>query len=259
MDEISIDLPPTADQPGYVLLIQGHPKGNEADRIAWYCEKCTALVYMSELVTRHPRLQGFLELGAPGGARIQRRTETAHLSGIAATSIRSAMPPSPPTTRRRSGRRASNGDGRAGSVFRFRRHGGRRGPGSGTAITRSGRAARSATSRPMCCTNGPSKRRPPVSDQRRRSRVFHRVPRGHALSHLASLRLLGRERCRRDAAHRPSAGESRILHAGGRRAHRQTGRGELSLSFARNARRASARRRFAEVQSGYERLHRLRA
>jgi hypothetical protein len=51
MDEISIDLPPTADQPGYVLLIQGHPKGNEADRIAWYCEKCTALVYMSELVT----------------------------------------------------------------------------------------------------------------------------------------------------------------------------------------------------------------
>jgi hypothetical protein len=51
MDEISIDLPPTATQPGYVLLIQGHPTGKESDRIAWYCEKCTSLVHMSELVT----------------------------------------------------------------------------------------------------------------------------------------------------------------------------------------------------------------
>jgi len=51
MDEISIDLPSIEEQPGYVLLIQGHPKGKEADRIAWYCEKCTALVHMSELVT----------------------------------------------------------------------------------------------------------------------------------------------------------------------------------------------------------------
>jgi hypothetical protein len=51
MDEISIDLPPTPDQPGYVLLIQGRPRNNEADRIAWYCENCTGLVHMSELVT----------------------------------------------------------------------------------------------------------------------------------------------------------------------------------------------------------------
>ena len=51
MDEISIDVPPTAEQPGYVILIQGHPKGNEADRIAWYCEDCTSLVYLSELVS----------------------------------------------------------------------------------------------------------------------------------------------------------------------------------------------------------------
>jgi hypothetical protein len=51
MDEISIDVPPAADRPGYVILIQGHPKGNESDRIAWYCEKCTDLVYMSELVS----------------------------------------------------------------------------------------------------------------------------------------------------------------------------------------------------------------
>ena len=51
VDEISIDLPPSADQPGYVLLIQGHPKGNESDRIAWYCQQCTELVHMSELVS----------------------------------------------------------------------------------------------------------------------------------------------------------------------------------------------------------------
>ena len=51
MDEISIDVPPTAEQPGYVILIQGHPKGNDADRIAWYCEDCTSLVYLSELVS----------------------------------------------------------------------------------------------------------------------------------------------------------------------------------------------------------------
>ena len=51
MDEISIDLPPTPAQPGYVILIQGHPKGREADRIAWYCEKCAEQVYMTELVT----------------------------------------------------------------------------------------------------------------------------------------------------------------------------------------------------------------
>ena len=34
-----------------MVLIQGHPKGNEGDRIAWYCEQCTELVHMSELVT----------------------------------------------------------------------------------------------------------------------------------------------------------------------------------------------------------------
>ena len=51
LHEISIDVPPAANRPGYVILIQGHPKGNEADRIAWYCERCTELVYMSELVT----------------------------------------------------------------------------------------------------------------------------------------------------------------------------------------------------------------
>jgi len=51
MDEIAIDIPPGPDRPGYVILMQGHPKGNEGDRIAWYCEQCTELVYMSELVT----------------------------------------------------------------------------------------------------------------------------------------------------------------------------------------------------------------
>jgi hypothetical protein len=51
MDEISVDVPPSAGRPGYVILIQGHPKGNEADRIAWYCENCTEQVHMSELVT----------------------------------------------------------------------------------------------------------------------------------------------------------------------------------------------------------------
>jgi hypothetical protein len=51
MDEISVDVPPAAGRPGYVILIQGHPKGPECDRIAWYCEECHELVHMSELVT----------------------------------------------------------------------------------------------------------------------------------------------------------------------------------------------------------------
>ena len=51
MDEITIDVPPAVDRPGYVILMQGHPKGNEADRMAWYCEQCTELVHMTELVT----------------------------------------------------------------------------------------------------------------------------------------------------------------------------------------------------------------
>jgi hypothetical protein len=51
MDEISIDLPATADGPGYVILIQGHPHGREADRIAWYCQQCTQQVHFGELVT----------------------------------------------------------------------------------------------------------------------------------------------------------------------------------------------------------------
>ena len=51
MDEISIDVPPSPETPGYVILIQGHPKGNEADRLAWYCAQCHEQIYMSELVT----------------------------------------------------------------------------------------------------------------------------------------------------------------------------------------------------------------
>lgn len=59
MDEISIDVPSADDRPGYVILIQGRPKGNEADRIAWYCEQCTELVHMSELVTGNLGFQDF--------------------------------------------------------------------------------------------------------------------------------------------------------------------------------------------------------
>ena len=50
-DEIIIPLPPTETQPGHLVIVMGHPKENETDRIAWYCEKCNNLVFMRELVT----------------------------------------------------------------------------------------------------------------------------------------------------------------------------------------------------------------
>lgn len=58
-DEIIIPLPPTADAPAHLLIIMGHPSGNETDRIAWYCAQCTNLIFMREYVTGTWGFRGF--------------------------------------------------------------------------------------------------------------------------------------------------------------------------------------------------------
>lgn len=47
-DELIMPLPPDGDLPARVLIIMGHPKGNETDRFAWYCDKCLTLLFMAE-------------------------------------------------------------------------------------------------------------------------------------------------------------------------------------------------------------------
>jgi hypothetical protein len=58
-DEIIIPLPPTETQPGHLVIVMGYPKGTESDRIAWYCDNCTSVVFMRELVTGTEGFQGF--------------------------------------------------------------------------------------------------------------------------------------------------------------------------------------------------------
>lgn len=51
-DEIILPLPAVSpDKPAHLLIIMGRPTGKECDRIGWYCEQCTSLVFMRELVS----------------------------------------------------------------------------------------------------------------------------------------------------------------------------------------------------------------
>jgi len=50
-DEIIIPLPGVGGDPDHLMIVMGRPTGQESDRAAWYCEKCTTLLYMSEFVT----------------------------------------------------------------------------------------------------------------------------------------------------------------------------------------------------------------
>jgi hypothetical protein len=58
-DEIIIPIPGVGGDPDHLVIIMGRPTGHEADRAAWYCEKCTSLLYMSEYVTGSEGFRGF--------------------------------------------------------------------------------------------------------------------------------------------------------------------------------------------------------
>jgi hypothetical protein len=60
-DEIIIPLPPTDTTPPHLVIVMGHPKGNETDRIACYCQQCGSLVFMRELVTGTIGFQRFFQ------------------------------------------------------------------------------------------------------------------------------------------------------------------------------------------------------
>jgi len=47
-DEIIIPLPAEGSRPARVVIIMGKPSGDEADRFAWYCDKCLTLLFMRE-------------------------------------------------------------------------------------------------------------------------------------------------------------------------------------------------------------------
>jgi len=50
-DEVYVASPPGANDPSCLVIVMPHPKGNETDRFAWYCERCTNMVFMRECVT----------------------------------------------------------------------------------------------------------------------------------------------------------------------------------------------------------------
>ena len=50
-DEIYFPLPGLNGDVDRVVIIMGRPTGNETDRLAWYCEKCTTMLHMTEYVT----------------------------------------------------------------------------------------------------------------------------------------------------------------------------------------------------------------
>jgi hypothetical protein len=59
-DEIILPLPPVSDdRPAHLLIIMGRPTGKETDRIAFYCDRCTSLVFMRELITGNYAFQHF--------------------------------------------------------------------------------------------------------------------------------------------------------------------------------------------------------
>jgi hypothetical protein len=82
-DEIILPLPPTETEPGYLLIVMGYPKGNETDRMAWYCESCTSLMFMSELVTGTAGFQKFWqwERGAVADYNRDPRNRVCHECG----------------------------------------------------------------------------------------------------------------------------------------------------------------------------------
>ena len=48
-DEIIVTLPPPEPHlPSYLVIVMGFPQEGETDRMAWYCEQCTNLVFMRE-------------------------------------------------------------------------------------------------------------------------------------------------------------------------------------------------------------------
>ena len=58
-DEIIIPLPGVNGDADHIAIIMGRPTGDETDRAAWYCEKCTNLLYMNEYVTGSEGFRGF--------------------------------------------------------------------------------------------------------------------------------------------------------------------------------------------------------
>ncbi len=58
-DEIIIPVPGLDGDPDHIIIIMGRPKGDETDRAAWYCEECTTLLHMSEIVTGNEGFSGF--------------------------------------------------------------------------------------------------------------------------------------------------------------------------------------------------------
>ena len=59
-DEIIISLPPAGpEQPAHLAIVMGFPREGETDRMAWYCEQCTSLVFMRELHTGHAGFSKF--------------------------------------------------------------------------------------------------------------------------------------------------------------------------------------------------------
>ena len=60
-DEIIIPLPATDTTPPHLVIVMGHPKDNETDRIACYCHQCGSLVFLRELVTGTIGFQRFFQ------------------------------------------------------------------------------------------------------------------------------------------------------------------------------------------------------
>ena len=47
-DEIIMPLPAIGNHPARVIIIMGRPTEGEADRFAWYCQKCLTLLFLRE-------------------------------------------------------------------------------------------------------------------------------------------------------------------------------------------------------------------
>lgn len=59
-DELYLPIPgPSESEPGHFIVIMGLPKENETDAFAWYCEKCTTLLYDFVVETGRLGFNGF--------------------------------------------------------------------------------------------------------------------------------------------------------------------------------------------------------
>jgi hypothetical protein len=58
-DEVIVPIPGVNGEPDHSVIIMGRPTGQETDRAARYCEKCTTLLYMNEYVTGSEGFRGF--------------------------------------------------------------------------------------------------------------------------------------------------------------------------------------------------------